>query len=460
MSTPLAIGGHVLIITDDGSRFLGQITEAGVSATETTRVVAGGGTLIAKEAPGGWLPVALTDVFEIADMDVAPPDLVTAWLTTAIGDTGVLEHGTSGPGGQPVRLRAAGFSRHTFLCGQSGSGKTYAMGRLLEQLLLETELQMIVLDPNSDYVRLSELGLPSDDPDAARVAELAGRICVFRAGKGTFRLRVRFGRFPLTMQALVLAMDPLRDAEEYDVLRRLTEEMGTTEYSLRDLRDRLDVDHDPGQRRLALRIDNLGVLAWSIWAEKDQPPLLDQLPRDWRAAVIDLGELESAPERSAVAAAILSGIWRRRHERQPVLLVIDEAHNVCPQEPTDHNQALAVEQAINIAAEGRKFGIYLLLATQRPQKLHANVLTQCENLILMRMNSQADIAHLAAVFSHVPRSLIEQAAGFELGEGLVAGRIAPFPSLFRTGPRRSPEGGSDVPTTWAGRAPVPAQRPG
>jgi DNA helicase HerA-like ATPase len=135
-----------------------------------------------------------------------------------------------------------------------------------------------------------------------------------------------------------------------------------------------------------------------------------------------------------------------------MLLVIDEAHNVCPQEPSDHNQALAVEQAVNIAAEGRKFGIYLLLATQRPQKVHANVLTQCENLILMRMTSSADIAYLAEVFSHVPRALIEQSSGFELGEGLVAGRIVPFPSLFRTGARRSPEGGSDVPTSWARRA--------
>jgi hypothetical protein len=78
----------------------------------------------------------------------------------------------------------------------------------------------------------------------------------------------------------------------------------------------------------------------------------------------------------------------------------------------------------------------------------------------MRMNSRADIAHLTEVFSHVPKTLIEQATGFELGEGLVAGRIVPFPSLFRTGPRRSPEGGSDVPTTWAHRPPVPSQRAG
>jgi uncharacterized protein len=67
----------------------------------------------------------------------------------------------------------------------------------------------------------------------------------------------------------------------------------------------------------------------------------------------------------------------------------------------------------------------------------------------MRLNSLSDMDHVATAFSHVPRAVMEQAAGFELGEGLVAGHIAPYPLLFRSDIRRSPEGGSDVPTTWA-----------
>ena len=43
--------------------------------------------------------------------------------------------------GVPFSLDAGGFGRHTFLCGQSGSGKTYSLGVVLEQLLLETDLQ-------------------------------------------------------------------------------------------------------------------------------------------------------------------------------------------------------------------------------------------------------------------------------------------------------------------------------
>src|SRR5256886_11352057 len=46
---------------------------------------------------------------------------------------------------------------------------------------------------------------------------------------------------------------------------------------------------------------------------------------------------------------------------RPVLIVIDEAHNVCPAEPPDPLVALATDHAVRIAAEGRKFGLYLLV---------------------------------------------------------------------------------------------------
>ena len=57
----------------------------------------------------------------------------------------------------PARLLASKMNRHTFWCGQSGSGKTYALGVALEQILLHTRLPLVILDPNSDFVKLGEL---------------------------------------------------------------------------------------------------------------------------------------------------------------------------------------------------------------------------------------------------------------------------------------------------------------
>ena len=113
-------------------------------------------------------------------------------------------------------------------------------------------------------------------------------------------------------------------------------------------------------------------------------------------------------------------------------------------EAADPLTALAIEDAIRIAGEGRKFGLYLIVVTQRPQKIHENVLSQCDNLVLMRMNSAADLAHVAKVFSFVPPGLVDRASAFGQGEALVAGKIAPHPTLVRFGSRISHEGGADV----------------
>jgi DNA helicase HerA-like ATPase len=102
-----------------------------------------------------------------------------------------------------------------------------------------------------------------------------------------------------------------------------------------------------------------------------------------------------------------------------------------------------------IAGEGRKFGLHLFIATQRPSKVHPNVVSQCDNLILMRMNGAGDVQDLATLFSNVPEPLLRQSTGFGLGQALFAGPIAPVPLVAQVGTRLTREGGGDVPTTWA-----------
>ena len=125
--------------------------------------------------------------------------------------------------------------------------------------------------------------------------------------------------------------------------------------------------------------------------------------------MVDLGSLDTVEEQRLIAETVLSTLWRNRSRREPCLVVIDEAHNVCPSKPGDAVTALATNHAALIAAEGRKFGLYLLTSTQRPQKVNEEVLSQCDNLLLMRMNSEADLGYLSDIFSFVPPSLIQRA---------------------------------------------------
>jgi uncharacterized protein len=257
-------------------------------------------------------------------------------------------------------------------------------------------------------------------------------------------LRVRAGQLDPAARAAALGLDPVADREEHALLDELLGSDANTPL------DDLLASERPESRALALRAKNLGVDRWEIWPRGSSDSVVDDIEAaSARCLVVDLGSLETAAEQAVVAEAVLGTLWRRRADREPVLVVIDEAHNVCPAEPPDAVTALATEHAVRIAAEGRKFGLYLLVSTQRPQKVHPNVLGQCDNLVAMRMNSAADLAYISDVFSFAPAGLLAAATGFGLGQSLVAGKIASHPALIRFGARLAEEGGADVPSDWA-----------
>ena len=88
-----------------------------------------------------------------------------AWLERVAPSGAALPLGELALAGDvPCTADAGGFNRHTFLCGQSGSGKTYSLGVILERLLMETDLRLVILDPNSDFVRLGT-ARPGGDPE-------------------------------------------------------------------------------------------------------------------------------------------------------------------------------------------------------------------------------------------------------------------------------------------------------
>jgi DNA helicase HerA-like ATPase len=131
--------------------------------------------------------------------------------------------------------------------------------------------------------------------------------------------------------------------------------------------------------------------------------------------------------------------------------VADEAHNICPQEPADALETAATRHAVKIAGEGRKFGLYLLLASQRPGKIHANILSQCDNLVLMKMISASDLAYVSQGFSQAPGTFLDQSPHFAQGECLLAGKIVQNPTFCAFEGRLSEEGGTDVPASWTSR---------
>ena len=278
---------------------------------------------------------------------------------------------------------------------------------------------------------------------AARYRTRRLAVAVRSGTSGPAGIRVRFRELSPAQQAAAAAA---RSAGRPRGVRASCTALVEDE-SMRSLEDLARDEADA----LKLRARNLGVDRWGMWPGPDGESLPEELGATRGGALPGRGPRVAATreEQALAAGAVLERLWRRRARREPVAIVIDEAHNVCPAEPGDPLTALATEDAIRIAGEGRKFGLYLIVVTQRPQKVHENVLSQCDNLVLMRMNSAADLAHVAQrVLVRATPGLIDRATTFAQGEALVAGKIASHPALIRFGARITQEGGTDV-AGWA-----------
>lgn len=337
-----------------------------------------------------------------------------------------------------AELQVSKLNRHTFWCGQSGSGKTYALGVLLEQVILNTRLPVLILDPNGDFVNMTSIRSGQESPEATSLA--SKDIRVLQPG-GEYPLRAKYRDLSLATKAAILRIDPIVDREEYNALLHIREHLDFTAES--DLQSDLASSSDPMLRALALRVENLGLLDWGIWAF-DTKPATQVIAERPNATVVNLGGFEHPEEPLVVVLSILEELWTRRHERRPIMIVIDEAHNFCA---PDLESELAREvraQIIRIASEGRKYGLWLLLSTQRPSRIHPSILSQCDNLALMRMSSSADLDELLKILSFVPVDIARMSPQFQQGQALFAGGFIDTPQRVQMRQRLTEEGGSDV----------------
>ena len=433
-------GDVVVAATQLGALVLGQVLEV-ASSEDPEAGAAGSGVVLGTLRPDGGLRRSERPPFSSAATPATVEQL--AGLQASTGSDLTVGRWTTAGTETDANLRTSGFNRHTFLCGQSGSGKTYALGVLLERLLLATDLRVTIIDPNADFVRLGETKDGAPEADAARIG--ARKVTVLRSDANRTgdagSLRMRFRTMARQAQAAVLHLDPVRDADQYNAFVRFLAEMGNA-HDLGSLMERMK-DGSPADQRLVERIQNLGMTQWEAWA-RDQPSAADIVTDGAGVTVLDLGGFDEPAEPLSICLEVVDRLWSEREGRVPTLLVIDEAHNLCRADPGSPVAQQLLDRLIQIAAEGRKYGLWLLLSSQRPSKIHPQILSQCDNLMLMRMNSPDDIVELGRTFGFAPQAMLHASTGFVQGEALLAGGFAPVPMLGRMRERLTYEGGSDV----------------
>ena len=494
--------------------------------------------------------------------------LVLGWQVNHALDPEYWLDAKATPGAQPdsalVKVSGGAVGSHTAIIAQSGSGKSFFLGRLIEELLLQTRCRCLVFDPNSDFRRINQSKdeelwshasydktkhrgrLPHESdrtgfenewtkiPKLIRTRHQAsendqvrvwlplvsadflaeGLEPLLRAGLYHCHAYVR-ALAPIVHLQNLTAKKPLDLLDEAEKTlrkgRRMKHDAFVSElFKWFDFRQLPKFDSSREEWLYSEVLDmgiRLGVLdsvlagmlvlrsseaaarslqyvseeaahfyfakvreyqtAGVLLTERQPPPFF--LANPCRLEVIDLPSLRDRGARLlAINAFLEQESVRSKHlwsqaldkplsldERVPVFIIVDEAHNVIPAEPRSNAESSLREQFRTIAAEGRKFGMFLVIVSQRPDKLDPFILSECENIAIMRLSTPSVLHKTQELLrlDDVPPTTLQQVLQFNLGCGLLVGRwVAGKPLLFYSAARRTVEGGRDLrPEFWAMR---------
>jgi hypothetical protein len=114
-------------------------------------------------------------------------------------------------------------------------------------------------------------------------------------------------------------------------------------------------------------------------------------------------------------------------KNQPLLIVLEEAHSYL--KAGEHSISSRTVQMI--AKEGRKYGVGLLLVTQRPSELDETVLSQCGTMIALRMNNSKDRGHIRSAVQDELQSMVDLLPSLRTGEALISGEAVKIPSRVK-----------------------------
>lgn len=158
-----------------------------------------------------------------------------------------------------------------------------------------------------------------------------------------------------------------------------------------------------------------------------------------KVSILDLSMLsnEVLPYACSVVGRILlearECLPAARRYKHPWVLVLEEAHNYARPSRADEDRGhklarLAYER---IAKEGRKFGLSLIIASQRPSEISPTIISQCANFISHRLQNPDDIDHFRRIIPMQARRLLDQVTILASGEAIVFGSAFHVPTRVR-----------------------------
>lgn len=169
--------------------------------------------------------------------------------------------------------------------------------------------------------------------------------------------------------------------------------------------------------------------------------LVELTERQANALVSNYLEAILADRKRAVGLAISpKDEAKAPHFPAPVLVVIEEAHVFVPKDEDTDTKYFASK----VAREGRKFGVGLVIVSQRPRGIDANILSQMGSIAVMRMIQPDDQTHVSASSESLSRDLIDQLTSLNPGEAIFAGQWVNLPAFVKVEEVKERTTGSDL----------------
>jgi len=376
-------------------------------------------------------------------------------------------------------------SRHLAILAMTGAGKSWASRRIIEQLA-GRGYPIIIFDPHGDYTGLADIPELRD-----RVQRYYGRLSLFDEDADTIASIISSLGYQLSDTMLGRIGDVFHAAQQFladdkdEHLRRVSwlEELlgsdatrwgihadlwlvgmmaaageavlrskdkvkqselaqwgwpGLLNYSARDAGTLEAIKKRTYKAAAALQ--RMERISKEIASSSSDSRAAEPLPRD-RSQLVDYGKIsivtlagytsEFQATIYSIVADDLLDLRVRKELRYRVLLVLEEAHTFAPGRSSSEAETRAIATTKQIAQEGRKFGVGLILISQRPSRLDETTLSQCNSFIIMRMVNPADQTFVRRAIESLGEDETRLLPDLDVGEALLTGQMISFPVLAK-----------------------------
>jgi hypothetical protein len=295
-------------------------------------------------------------------------------------------------------------SRSIFIAGKRGSGKSYTLGKIIEDVHAAGRHLLVVVDPLSVFWTTA-IPVNGAQPVPVRVLvpgepeAVLGVMAAAMSGYGIEVQRLWLNPSDLSADAwLSLFGYTLADPQGIVLSRALRGLAGP--FTLADLITQVQQDERAAERTVEAVINRLdAAIGWGVFADENIP--LVSMLRPGAVNVLDVSGLEPGPQslRNLAVQLLVDQLYRARLESRrleqigraptipPVFLGVDEAHNFCP----TTGDALGKSSLIRYVKEGRAADMSLAVATQQPSALDFDLISQCDTLVIHRLTASDDV---------------------------------------------------------------------